>query len=211
MTRPGTFDLLRDSRTLLEREWLRPQERLRKHAPTWRLVRFEGIPRPRPTAAQAAMAVGRFIVRIPLYLFLAWIIVLAMESGGGDLEKPRRRTPMVIVWGQGRDSRAGSLATPALRRRGIWALTDRRLAFLAVRARTSSKLFSTEPLRGNDAHAEYRPVPIETVAEFPADEWRYEGTVERTRTTLRGRVKPVGRYHRIVFADGSGVDLFRYR
>jgi len=204
----GTFDLGRDSKTLLSEQWLEEGEWLRACVPTWSLARFEGVPKPHPTAGQAWAAVGRFLLRIPVYLFVAWIALLFMESGA-DLEAPKRGRPAAFVWGGGRDSQAGSFATPALRRRGIWVLTDRRVAFLGVRARTTSRLFSEEPVRGK-AHKDYRPVPIETIAEFPAAEWRYEGTVERTRTTrFRKRVKTVGKYHRVVFADGSGIDVFR--
>ncbi|HEX2143380.1 MAG TPA: hypothetical protein VHG10_02615 [Glycomyces sp.] len=204
----AAFDLRRDGKTLLEREWLQEGEWLRECAPSWRLPVFDGIPKPHPTAGQAWAAVGRFIVRIPLYLFVFWIVLLAAESGG-DVGTSSSRRPATVVWGDGLATKAGGLATPALRRRGIWALTDRRVAFLGVRARTRSRLFSTAPTPGGP-HEDYRPVPIETVAEFPAGEWRYEGTVERTRTTrFLKRAKPIGSYDRIVFTDGSGIDIRR--
>lgn len=49
-----------------------------------------------------------------------------------------------------------------------------------------------------------------TVAELPAVEWRYEGTVEHTRTTrMLKRVKTIDSYDRIVFTDGSDIDVRR--
>ncbi|MCC3763886.1 hypothetical protein K3N28_12510 [Glycomyces sp. TRM65418] len=200
------FDLRRDGKTLLEREWLQEGEWLRECAPSWSLTAFEGIPKPYPTAGQAWAAAGRFVARLPVYLFVSWVVLLAGESGG-DVGTSSPRRPAAVVWGDGLASRAGSLAAPALRRPGIWALTDRRVAFLGVRGRTRSRLLSAAPTpRGS--HEGYRPAPIETVAEFPADEWAYAGTVERTRTTrLLKRTKSIGEYARIVFADGSGIDV----
>lgn len=200
------FDLRRDGKTLLEREWLDEGEWLRGYAPSWGLAAFEGVPKPSLSAGQAWAAIGRFIARAPLYLFAFWIVLLVAESGGdAGTSSPRR--PAAVVWGAGLTTTAGSLATSALRRPGIWALTDRRVVFLGVRVRTRSRLFSTMPTPGGP-HEDYRPVPIETVAEFPVSEWRYEGTVERTRTTRSlKRTKSIGRYDRIVFADGSGIDI----
>ncbi len=202
------FDLRRDGKTLLEREWLQEGEWLRGCAPAWRLAAFEGVPKPSPTAGQVGAAVGRFVARVPLYLFAFWVVLLVAESGGdAGTSSPRR--PAAVVWGQGPGSRAGSLAVPALRGPGMWALTDRRVAFLGVRARTRTRLFSVAPAPGGP-HEDYRAAPIETVAEFPAGEWRYEGAVERTRTTrFLKRTKVIGRYDRIVFPDGSGIDIRR--
>jgi hypothetical protein len=198
------FDLRRDGKTLLEREWLQEDEWLRECVPSWRLAAFDGVPKPHPTAGQAWAAVGRFIVRIPLYLFVFWIVLLIGDAGPSS---PRR--PAAVVWGDGLATRAGSLAAPALRRPGIWVLTDRRVAFLGVHARTRSRLLSAAPAPG-EPHEDYRPVPIETVAEFPAEEWHYEGTVERTLTTrILKRANPIGSYDRIVFTDGSGIDILR--
>lgn len=211
MARQAVFDLRGDSRRMMEHQWLQEGEWLREYVPTWRLVRFEGLPRPYPTAGQAWAAIGRFVVRIPLYLVLVFFIVMLMSEGGGEPSGSGRKGPPVVVWGEGLQCRAGSLAVPALRRRGVWALTDRRVAFLGIRGRTYSKLFSSNPEPDAEAE-EYRPVRVETVAEFPVGEWSYEGTVERTRRTrVLKRVKPAGPYHRIVFADGSGIDIRKRR
>jgi hypothetical protein len=204
------FDLRRDGRTLLEREWLQEGEWLRSCAPAWRLPVFEGVPKPSPTAGQAWAAACRFVARVPLYLFAFWLVLLVAESDG-DVGTSSPRRPAAFVRGGGPVSRAGSLAVPALRRPGLWVFTDRRVAFLGVRARTRARLFSSAPAPGGP-HEGYRSVPIETVAEFPAGEWRYEGPVERVRTTrFLKRTKVVGQYDRIVFPDGSGIDIRRDR
>lgn len=57
------FDLRRDAKTLLEREWLEEGEWLRSYAPVWGFPAFDGTPKPRPTAGQAWAAVGRFLKR----------------------------------------------------------------------------------------------------------------------------------------------------
>src|SRR5690606_41852462 len=84
-------------------------------------------------------------------------------------------------------------------------------ACLGVRARTRARRSGCAPAPGGP-HGGDRSVPIETVAGFPAGEWHYEGPVERVRTTrFLKRTKVVGQYDRIVFPDGSGIDIRRDR
>jgi hypothetical protein len=55
-------------------------------------------------------------------------------------------------------------------------------------------------------------VPVRTVLEVRDTHYEFEGDVDRLRRTrIRRRYKPAGVYRRITFADGSGVDLRRYR
>lgn len=204
MGRTPAFDLKRDGKAMLREQWLVPGERLRGYVPVWKIVELDGIPKPAPTVDQVARKTLFVISRIPIYLLIAWLLALAGDAGGAGSS---RRRPPVVIWGDGARSLAGRMVTSALRSRGIWVLTERRMAFLRIRGRTYSKLFSSDP-EGGDKAEPLPPVPVEAVVEIPSTEWRYEGVVERTRRRrLTGRTRIVGRYHRIVFPDGSGLDV----
>jgi hypothetical protein len=82
------------------------------------------------------------------------------------------------------------------------------LAFVAVEGRTYGKFLS-----GSGKPSTFTgPVPIRTLVEVRDTHYTYEGEVDRLRRTrILRRCKPAGAYRRISFADGSGVDLRRYR
>lgn len=217
MPRNPRFDLLLDSPGLLERQWVEPGERVIDWIPQWRLPVFEGVPRPPWTAEQVLQRIAK-----TAGLTLAWalgsvvlLIVLAILAdglsgaslGGGGSGK-KLKGPNVVLRGQGRDSVMGRMVTPALRCRGLWVFTDRRIAFVAVEGRTYGKLLS-----GNGDPSEFtEPVPIRTLIEVRDTHYRYDGEVDRLRRTrILRRFKPAGVYRRISFADGSGIDLRRYR
>jgi len=201
---------------MLERQWLEPGERTVDWIPMWKLPAFEGMPKPPWTADQ----VMRRIAKV-MWLTLAWIvgsvvllIVLAFladglsgASGGGSGRR-KVKGPDVVLRGQGRESVMGRLVTPALRCRGLWVFTNRRIAFVAVEGRTHGRFLS-----GNGDPSEFaEPVPIRTVIEVREPDYRFEGDVDRVRKTrILRRSKPAGVYRRITFSDGSGIDLRRYR
>jgi len=201
---------------MLERQWLEPGERTVDWIPMWKLPAFEGMPKPPWTSGQ----VMRRIAKV-MWLTLAWIvgsvvllIVLAFladglsgASGGGSGRR-KVKGPDVVLRGQGRESVMGRLVTPALRCRGLWVFTNRRIAFVAVEGRTHGRFLS-----GNGDPSEFaEPVPIRTVIEVREPDYRFEGDVDRVRKTrILRRSKPAGVYRRITFSDGSGIDLRRYR
>jgi hypothetical protein len=216
MPRNPRFDLKLDSPGMLERQWLEPGERTVDWIPMWKLPAFEGMPKPPWTADQ----VMRRIAKV-MWLTLAWIvgsvvllIVLAFladglsgASGGGSGRR-KVKGPDVVLRGQGRESVMGRLVTPALRGRGLWVFTNRRIAFVAVEGRTHGRFLSGNGEPGVFAE----PVPIRTVIEVREPDYRFEGDVDRVRKTrILRRSKPAGVYRRISFPDGSGIDLRRYR
>jgi hypothetical protein len=201
---------------MLERQWLEPGERTIDWIPQWKLPVFDGVPRPSWTADQVLRRVAKV-----LWLTLAWIagsvvllIVLAFLAdglSGASVNGPggkKVKGPDVVLRGQGRESVMGRLVTPAMRCRGLWVFTNRRIAFIAVEGRTYGKILS-----GNGDPSEFTgPVPIRTVIEVREPDYEFEGDVDRLRRTrILRRFKPAGVYRRISFADGSGVDLRRYR
>lgn len=215
MPRIPKFDLKLDSKSMLERQWLEPDETIIDWIPQWKLPVFEGVPKPPWTSAQV---LGRFW-KI-LWLTLAWIagsvvilIVLAavgdgLSGAGGGSSSKKLKGLNVVLHGDGRDSMLGRMVTPGLRSRGLWVFTNRRLAFVVVEGRTYGKFLS-----GSGKPSEFsEPVPLRTVLEVRDTHYRYEGEVDRMRRTrILRRFKPAGVYRRIGFVDGSGVDLRRYR
>lgn len=215
MPRTPRFDLTLDSPQMLDRQWLEPGETLTDWIPMWNLPVFEGIPKPRWTFEQIAWRVAKI-----LWLTLAWIagsvvllIVLALigeglDGGSGDGSSDKVKGPDVVLRGRGRESVMGRLVTPAMRGRGLWVFTNRRLAFVKVESRTYGKYLS-----GSGKPSEFpQPVPIRTIIEVRDTQYRYESEVDRLRRTrILRRVKPAGVYRRVSFSDGSGVDLRRYR
>ncbi|WP_026928593.1 hypothetical protein [Glycomyces tenuis] len=212
MGRTPTFDLKRDARRALERGWLREGERLVEQVPVWRLPQLRGIPKPPLTFGRIARSTGRFIVRLPLYAVIGVLALAVLGEAGGDValrdstSGPKR--PAVVISGNGRESIAGRLVTAALRNRGIWVLTDRRLAFLTVRGRTYSKFFSSDPTPQDSPEDSNVQALLETVIEIPGGAYRYAGKVDGMRTTrITRRAKPTGVYHRVAFEDGSTIEL----
>jgi hypothetical protein len=216
MPRNPRFDLQLDSPGLLERQWLEPGERTIDWIPQWKLPEFEGVPRPPWTAEQVLRRVAKVVA-----LTLAWIVgsvvllaVLAILSdglSGGSADgsgRPKLKGPDVVLRGKGRGSVMGRLVTPELRCRGLWVFTDRRIAFVAVEGRTYGRFLS-----GSGSPSTFtEPVPIRTLFEVRDTQYEYEGEVDRLRRTrILRRFKPAGVYRRIAFADGSGIDLRRYR
>lgn len=216
MPRNPRFDLKLDSPGMLERQWLEPGERTIDWVPMWKAPVCEGVPKPPWTADQVLRRIAK-----AMWLTLAWIvgsvvllIVLAFLADGlssasvGGPEGRKVKGPDVVLRGQGRESVTGRLVTPALRSRGLWVFTNRRIAFVAVEGRTHGRFLS-----GNGDPGEFpEPVPIRTVIEVREPNYRFEGDVDRVRRTrILRRSKPAGVYRRISFPDGSGIDLRRYR
>jgi hypothetical protein len=216
MPRTPRFDLTLDSPGMLERQWLEPGERTIDWIPQWKLPAFDGVPKPPWTIDQVLRRVAKVI-----WLTLAWIvgsvvllIVLAYLADGLSVasasgpEGKKVKGPDVVLRGQGRQSVMGRLVTPALRCRGLWVFTNRRIAFIAVGGRTYGRILS-----GKGDPSEFTvPVPISTVIEVREPDYEFEGDVDRQRRIrILRRLKPAGVYRRISFADGSGVDLRRYR
>ena len=216
MPRTPRFDLKLDSPGMLDRQWLEPGERLIDWIPQWKLPVFEGLPRPPWTAEQVLRRVAKVVL-----LTLAWVVgsvvllaVLAVVAdslsgaGGGGGSGSKLKGPDVVLRGQGRQSVLGRMVTPALRCRGLWVFTDRRIAFIAVEGRTYGKFLSGSGKRGEFTEA----VPIRVLVEARDTQYTFEGDVDRLRRTrVLRRFKPAGVYRRITFADGSGIDLRRYR
>lgn len=138
MPRTPKFDLKLDSPGMLERQWLESGERVIDWIPQWKLSSFDGIPRPPWTFEQAARRIAKV-----LWLTLAWIlgsvailIVLVIISNGlsgasrdGGSSGRKQKGPNVVLRGKGRQSIMGRMVTPALRCRGLWVFTNRRIAF----------------------------------------------------------------------------------
>ncbi|MFG3342553.1 hypothetical protein [Glycomyces sp. NPDC048151] len=216
MPRTPKFDLRLDSPGLLDRQWLEPDERVIDWIPQWRLPVFDGVPKPPWTGEQVLRRTARVALLTLLWIVgsVVLLIVLAVigeglsgaSSGGPDGKKTKG--PDVVLRGRGRESMMGRMATPALRCRGLWVFTNRRIAFIEVRARTCGKFLS-----GSGEPNEYtEPVPIRTLIEVRDAQYEYEGEVDRLRRTrILRRYKPAGVYRRISFTDGSGIDLRRYR
>lgn len=206
----AVFDLKRDSIALLRGQWLEEGESVVAWTPVWRLPRLDGIPAPAVPVGHALRVTARIAAKLPLYAIIGIFALWALgESGGGtaSVGGGGAKGPAVVVRGQGRDSMAGRLVTPALRARGIWVLTDRRLAFVAIRGWVYSKAFSNDPSTEEEKRR-LPPVPHDTVFYARSGAYRYEGKIKRTRRTrLTRREKPAGRYHVVAFPDGSTVEL----
>ncbi|MEV3938312.1 hypothetical protein AB0K52_20340 [Glycomyces sp. NPDC049804] len=216
MPRTPRFDLKLDSKGMLERQWLEPEERLIDWIPQWKLPDFEGIPKPpwtseqvvRRTAKIAWLTLVWIVGSVVLLIVLSFIAEGLSGADGGSGGGKKLKGPNVVLHGEGRDSMLGRMATPGLRSRGLWVFTNRRLAFLVVEGRTYGKFLS-----GSGKPSEFdQPVPVRTVLEVRDARYEFEGDVDRLRRTrILRRFKPAGVYRRITFADGSGVDLRRYR
>lgn len=209
--RPPKLDLKRDAKRVLEANWLRPDERLIEATPVWGLPALDGIPKPPWRAGQFAKAALRITGSTLMWIAGSVIVLVALAAvadglgGGGGGNGKRLKGPAMILHGDGRDSLAGRLVTPDLRRRGWWVFTNRRVAFVAPR-RSHAKIWS-----GAGPETKISgPVPLETVVEVPDDRYTYEGDLHRMRRTrILRRVKPAGLYKRVRLADGSGIDFRR--
>ncbi|SDL32006.1 hypothetical protein SAMN05216298_3395 [Glycomyces sambucus] len=206
-------DLTRDAARVLGAGWLEPDERLIEAAAVWRLPALDGIPKPPWPADQLGARILKTTGLVLLWIVgsvvvLIVLIVLAdgLGGGGGESGSPKTKGPAVVLHGKGRDSLAGRLVTPGLRRRGWWVFTNRRVAFVAPRGRVSGRFWS-----GSGPEQEFPgPVPVDTVAEVRDSAYTYEGDVDRVRRTrILRRSKPAGLYKRVRFADGSGIDFRR--
>lgn len=214
------FDLKRDSYALLRFQWLEADEKLIAWTPVWKMPRLSGIPRPPMPLSYVLARIGGFLWRAPLFLILAALALYALgeAGGGGDLggggggSKKYRKGPPVLIRGEGANSEAGRLVTHALRSRGIWVLTDRRLAFVTVRGRTCSRLTSAEATPEDRRRRPESPVPVDDRVEVRADRFqRVLAREVRLRTRLLRRTVTVGVYDSAVFPDGSGVAFRRTR
>lgn len=216
MPRTPRFDLMLDSKGMLERQWLEPEERLIDWIPQWKLPVFDGIPKPnwtpeqvvRRTAKVAWLSLAWIVGSVVMLIVLSFIAEGLSGADGGSGSGKKLKGPNVVLRGQGRESEMGRMVTPGLRERGLWVFTNRRLAFVMVEGRTYGKFLS-----GSGKTSEFdQPVPVRTVLEVRDKHYEFEGDVDRLRRTrILRRFKPAGVYRRITFADGSGVDLRRYR
>ncbi|THV41628.1 hypothetical protein [Glycomyces buryatensis] len=188
MSDSSEFDFERDAQSLIRRQWLGAGERLRVCAPVRKPIEFDGIPKPPPTPGQVARGTLRVLGWTLLWMLFFWILAI-LEANDVNYGGSRHRQRSIVIWGKGSESQAGRIVSSAMRSRGIWVLSDRRFAFLKVDAKSQG-------------------IQVETVAAAPATAWRYSGLVDRTkRGRLTGRYRVQGRYHRIVFPDGSGIDF----
>ena len=216
------FDLKRDSYALLRFQWLEAGEKLIAWTPVWRMPRLDGVPRPPVPLSYALRKLGGVLWRVPLFVILGALALYALgeSGGGGDLgggggggpKRKYRKGPPVLIRGEGAGSAAGRLVSHALRSRGIWVLTDRRLAFVTIRGRTCSKLTSTEATPDDRRRRPEAPVPVDNVVEVRSDGFqRVLAREVRLRTRLLRRTVTVGVYDSAVFPDGSGVAFRRTR
>lgn len=214
--RSPKLDLMRDARRVLEPNWLRPDERLIEFAPVWKLPVLEGVPRPPWPPEQLAKRILTVVGTVLLWIvgsvvMLALLVFLAEglsgASAGGDVPSKQKRTkgPAVVVHGHGNNSDAGRLLTPALRRRGWWVLTNRRLAFVAPTGRSYSKFWSGS---GPKTKIDGR-IPVDTVLEVREGRYTCEEVHRTRKTRILRRTKPAGLYRRMLLSDGSGIDLRR--
>ncbi len=215
MAKAPAIDLTRDAQRVLGAGWLRPEERLIEAAPVWGLPSLDGIPKPPWESRQLARRIARIAGLVLLWTVgsVVMLILLAVVADGlsgastsGSSSTKPTKGPAVVLHGKGRESLAGRLVTPALRRRGWWVFTNQRVAFVAPVGRSYSKFWSGP---GPETKID-GPVPVETVAEVPDTGYTYEGDVDRMRRTrILRRFKPAGLYKRIRLADGSGIDFRR--
>jgi hypothetical protein len=202
------FSLRTDVEPLLRERWLHPGERLVDFRPleeTGTAPGLEGFS-PQRTAGQRFLRVLGYIGLGLLFVLIIPILFYALDGAGGaeDEAKDYRRRRPLYAWGDGAASAAAQAVLPTLKRTGVWVLTDRRLAFVALHGKTTA----TAPHETGEGDRRPGPVEAETLVELDADRYAYQGSVERTRTSaVLRREKPVGAYHRIAFPDGSGLDM----
>lgn len=188
------FEAVRDARWVLHEQWLRPGEGLEIYAGVTGARSHVEVPGltedgrvPPPWIVRALKAVGRVV---------GIVFILAL-IGDGQPPGKRRRNARAVVRGPGVDCEAVRLTRPGPVGMGVWALSDRRLAFLEVTELPGAEYATT------GGYHKPAPVAVTPVFEVPASGFRYEGVVELP--FHRGR--PSGKYHRVVFGDGSGVDI----
>lgn len=203
------FDLKRDTVAMLRGQWLEEGESIVAWTPVWRLPALDGIPAPAVPLGHALRVTARIVAKTPLYAIIGVFALWALGESGGDIGSGGSKGPAVVIRGSGRDSMAGRLVTSALRARGVWVLTDRRLAFVAIGGWVYSKAFSSNP-SPSETERSLPPVPHETVFYARSGAYQYDGVRRRTRQTrLTRREKPAGHYHVVSFTDGSTVELRR--
>lgn len=190
------FDVTRDCRWALQKEWLNQQEQLIAYAGVDLGKTYVEVPghyrdgRPYGNLIiKSIKALGWGIV----YGLFFWLI--ADNYSGRSVD---REAPPVVVWGSSSVSQA--LPTGLYQARGVWAISDARIAFLQIEDTTTSTEHSTD--------GGMKPSPVRLTPIFEAKDFRYRGRIERSRhTRFTKQLKWSAEFHRVVLNDGSGVDL----
>ncbi|GIG71147.1 hypothetical protein [Phytomonospora endophytica] len=188
------FDVARDARWVLHEQWLRPGEGLEAFAGVTRARAYTDV----PGLAEDGRPESAWILRaIKAVLRVAGIMFVLALIGDGQPPGRRRRNARAVVRGPGPDCEAVRIARPGPVATGVWALSDQRLAFLEVDEVPGTEIATT------GGYHKPAPVTVKPRVEVPANAFRYEGVVDLPEQ----RGKPSGKYHRVVFGDGSGVDI----
>ncbi|HEY1179015.1 MAG TPA: hypothetical protein VGF17_22915, partial [Phytomonospora sp.] len=163
------FDVARDARWVLHEHWLRPGEGLEAFAGVTRTRAHTDV----PGLAEDGRVAPPWILRaLKAALRVVGIMFVLALIGDGQPPGRRRRNAPAVVRGTGPDCEAVRLARPGRVATGVWALSDRRLAFLEVQELPGTEIATT------GGYHKPAPVTVDPQVEVPATAFRHEGVVD---------------------------------
>ena len=191
------FDLVRDARWVLEKQWLKEDERLIAYAAVRAEQTCVEVSGYRPNGRPSGNVIIRVLRGIGTGIVYGLFFWLIAENYSG--QTVNRKAPAVIVWG----TAPRPLSLPPkldVFDHGIWVLTDKRIAFLQIDQ-------ASEAVHSKQENT-LKPVPVELVSIMEHGAVTYKGKIERTQhTRIRKRLKWKEEFYRSELNDGSGVDI----
>jgi len=188
------FEPVRDARWVLHEHWLRPGEGLDIYAGVTRVRCYTEVPGLLDDGGVPPVWIVRALKAVARVVGIVFVLALL---GDGQPPGKRWRNARAVVRGPGPDCEAVRITRPGPIGMGVWALSDQRLALLEVAELPGADHATT------GGYHKPAPVAVTSLFEVPASAFRHEGVVDLPQS----RGKPSGKYHRVVFPDGSGVDI----
>ena len=196
--------LPKDANRVITETWLQPGESVITYCPSRGHTFYFDIPG-RKHNGKHWWPTWKDALYFPVYLLgICVIIVLSLLlQGNPSGPNPRKKLPGFFAWGKERDCQAALVGVGDNDGHGLWVLTDRRLGLLTVNpTRSQRRRLSADSPRSPHEW----DVLVHT--EVPGREFTYQGPVVRNRPYRReSKQKQLGKFHRIMFRDGSTMDV----
>lgn len=191
------FDLTRDCRWVLEKQWLKDGEQLIAYSAVEEgqtLVEIPGHYRDGRPHGNPLWRLVKGVGWAVVYALFFWLI--AESYSGSSID---RAAPPAIVWGDSATPRVLPRNLPTITR-GIWVMTDSRVALLQV----DDVADGIETVSDNGV----KPAPVRLTPVLEVRDFTYRGQIERSRhTRFTKRLRWTEEFHRADCSDGSGVDM----
>lgn len=196
--------LPKDAHRVIAESWLQPGESVITYRSTHSHTFYFDVPG-RKRNGKRWWPTWRDALYFPVYLLriLLMIVLTLLLEGDPSGPNPRKRYTGFFAWGKERDCQAALIGVGDNDVHGLWILTDRRLALLTVNpTRSQQRRLSADSLHPD------QPWDVLVHTEVPGREFTYQGRVVRHRPYRRqNKQKELGNFHRIVFRDGSTMDI----